>query len=381
MDFRLETCFGQLPDAEQHLAFNLTKEVGRCDGIDAFGEVQIQALTSGSPTAVHLLAWIDGHLAGYAQGEVSSDSVELAVHPHHRRQGVASAMIGHCLEGGIDHARPGTRSAPTSQMPATSREAANAHDTAGGVSRTSPGSQRQTRWWAHGDLPAAQAAARRLDLVPVRQMVKMTAPVDTAWTETTAQPPPGTQWHRFTPGSDEAAWVELNAAAFAGHPEQGQLTEQDLAWRMDQDWFDPEGFWLLRDQSGGSNYLGYIWTKVTAESAPASASQTTSGPLPSSDRGQRDPSAAGQPGQSDGGTGARYLGEIYAIGVHPEAQGRRLGTALLARGLERLAKAGVSQIDLYVEADNAPALAAYRRQGFETSQRHVQYARRVSAHR
>jgi len=172
------------------------------------------------------------------------------------------------------------------------------------------------------------------------------------------------------PGRDEAAWVELNAVTFASHPEQGQLTEQDLGWRMDQDWFDPQGFWLLADQTGDNNYLGYIWTKLTAGPAPTAAKKQKPA-RPASGKPAR-------PGQAGAGTGTGDLGEIYAIGVHPKAQGRRLGTALLGRGLEYLARAGVRQVDLYVEADNAPALAAYRRQGFEVTQRHVQYARPVS---
>jgi mycothiol synthase len=83
--------------------------------------------------------------------------------------------------------------------------------------------------------------------------------------------------------------------------------------------------------------VGYIWTKV-------------------------EPGLEGNP-----------QGEVYAIAVHPEAQGMRLGTRLLAAGLEHLTSRGIGRVILYVEAGNKPAIAAYRRQGFTVIERHVQY--------
>jgi mycothiol synthase len=182
--------------------------------------------------------------------------------------------------------------------------------------------------------------AEALGLAPAREMVKMAlhlAPeAARSQTQLRPPPPPGTAWHTFIKGQDEPAWLALNAAAFADHPEQGSLTAADLAWRTAQDWFNPNSFFLLKDQTSPHNptYLGYIWLKVQNE-----------------------------------------VGEVYAIGVHPDAQGRRLGTALLQRGLELLARAGINQVELYVEANNVPAMAAYHRQGFRVVQRHVQYAR------
>jgi len=149
-------------------------------------------------------------------------------------------------------------------------------------------------------------------------------------------PPKGVAWRSFQPGNDESAWLELNAAAFVHHPEQGGITLAGLEQRMRQDWFNPSGFILAvqTEPPGQNRLLGYHWTKVQ-----------------------------------------NGVAEVYGIGVHPDAQGRRLGTALLERGLEHLSRAGMGQVELYVEADNAPALAAYHRQGFAVSQRHVQYAR------
>jgi mycothiol synthase len=137
----------------------------------------------------------------------------------------------------------------------------------------------------------------------------------------------------FDAERDRAAWVELNKAAFADHPEQGKWTLLDLDRRMAERWFDPGGLimaFAATEETGRPS--GYVWTKVSGS-----------------------------------------LGEIYAIGVRPSVQGNRLGTRLLAAGLEHLERRGVAEIRLFVEADNKPAIAAYRSQGFRRTRRDVQY--------
>ncbi|MDR1799273.1 MAG: mycothiol synthase, partial [Bifidobacteriaceae bacterium] len=281
------------------------------------------ALAGGDPAVTHLLAWADGqsaHLVAYAQRDAAGESAELLVAPASRRQGLAGAMIAALSEG-----HPGLR------------------------------------WWAHGDLPAARATADALGFSPVRELWEMAAQRPAQGTlednrtasvqpATPAPAPGGHTIRRFQPGRDEDAWVELNAIAFADHPEQGKLTRTDLATRMAQDWFDPDGFFLL--EAPGGSLVGYIWTKVE---------RRLPGPGPQS--------------QTQAEAASPLEGEVYAIGLHPTAQGRRLGTALLEHGLNYLAGGGIGHLVLYVEADNAPAIAAYRHQGFQVRQRHVQYAR------
>lgn len=136
----------------------------------------------------------------------------------------------------------------------------------------------------------------------------------------------------FRPGEDDAAWLAVNAAAFASHPEQGRWTQADLDARKAEEWFDPAGF-LLAGRDG--ELLGFHWTKV----------------------------------HPDG------LGEVYVLGVSPAAQGLGLGSALLYRGLHHLESRGCPQTLLYVDGDNPGALHLYERSGFRRYDLDVQWAR------
>ena len=66
------------------------------------------------------------------------------------------------------------------------------------------------------------------------------------------------------------------------------------------------------------------------------------------------------------------------VGIDPAAQGQGLGRALTLAGLHHLQALGVEEVLLYVESDNAPALATYGRLGFTHADvdTHVMYARR-----
>lgn len=183
--------------------------------------------------------------------------------------------------------------------------------------------------WAMGHSPAAQALAARLRLVVSRELLVMTCPLDEPLPTTAV--PPGVTVRTFVVGQDEEAWLRLNARAFASHPEQGQLTRIDLDERLAQRWFDAEGFFLATHQG---QLVGFHWTKQH----PAE------------------------------------LGEVYVLGVDPEAGGRGLGKALLSRGLSHLRDRGNSRVQLYVEADHAQAVGLYSGYGFTVSSRDVMYA-------
>ncbi|GAB3038327.1 hypothetical protein GCM10027052_16950 [Parafrigoribacterium mesophilum] len=141
---------------------------------------------------------------------------------------------------------------------------------------------------------------------------------------------PGTTVSAFRPGIDDAAWLAVNAAAFASHPEQGKLTQSDLNARKAEDWFDKHDFLLLWDRGA---LIGFCWLKVDGD-----------------------------------------VGEFYAVGIAPHRQGEGLGRVLVEAGFARLAERGIRTSNLYVEADNEPALRLYRSYGFRDYTVDVQYA-------
>ena len=187
------------------------------------------------------------------------------------------------------------------------------------------------RVWAHGDHPAARILAARHGLAPVRTLLQLRAevPPKTVSEAESAAGRPG-RVAAFRPGIDDAAWLAVNAAAFAAHPEQGKLTQRDLDAREAEDWFETGDFLLLWD---GDELIGFCWLKV------------------------------------DGG-----IGEFYAVGIAPNRQGEGLGRVLVEAGFARLADRGIRTSNLYVEADNEPALRLYRSFGFGDYTVDVQYA-------
>lgn len=193
-----------------------------------------------------------------------------------------------------------------------------------------------TSAWAHGDLPGSAALARRHGLAPVRELRRMRLDAAGLAALPPASLPDGTRLRGFRVGRDEEAWLALNADAFADHPEQGSLTRADLEDRIAQDWFEADGL-LLAEEADGT-LLGYHWTKVT--------------PTP-------------------GGDGAE--GEVYAVGVSSRAQGRGLGRALTLAGLHHMAGRSVEAVDLYVDADNVPAVRLYDSLGFALAAADVQH--------
>ncbi len=198
------------------------------------------------------------------------------------------------------------------------------------------GIERQGAVWAYGDLPAARAVAARLHLHPTRVLLQLRRPLPVDPPPSAA--PPGVRIRTFEPGRDEAAFLRVNARAFATHPEQGRLDLAGLRAEMTQDWFDPAGFFLAVTDPG-DELLGFHWTKIHPH----------------------DPDTA------------RPIGEIYVLGVDPDAGVRGLGGVLAEAGLRHLAARGLTTVLLYVEQDNDRAVRLYRRLGFEVHRTNVVY--------
>jgi mycothiol synthase len=198
-----------------------------------------------------------------------------------------------------------------------------------GLATTEPG---ELTAWSHGDHPAAQALADRLGFVRDRELWVMRRP--TALPLPAAEPPPGVTVRGFEP-ADAEALLAVNAAAFAHHPEQGEMSADDLAERMAEPWFDPAG--LLLAVGPGGALLGFHWTK-----------------------------------QHDADRG-----EVYVVGVSPAAHGQGLGRLLTIAGLRHLADRRTTEVHLFVESDNTPALRLYSGLGFTHAREdtHVQFRR------
>jgi len=199
---------------------------------------------------------------------------------------------------------------------------------------------RPVRLWAHGAQSVAHAAAARLGLTGVRVLLQLRRSLtDLELPDPTEEPlPDGVRIRTFALGQDERPWLAVNARAFAHHPEQGSWTAADLTARVEADWFDPAGFFVA-ERAG--RLIGYHWTKVHRDLEPP-------------------------------------LGEVYVLGVDPDAQGLRLGRALLVSGLRYLRDLGLPAVLLYTDASNTAAMTLYTKLGFEVFGTDTQYARDVA---
>ncbi|MFI2293530.1 mycothiol synthase [Isoptericola sp. NPDC019571] len=298
------------------------------DGVAPLSEQPLLRLGTDADWLTHVVARDDeGAVVGYLQVDRGGDdaSAELVVHPDHRRRGVGGVLL-----------RTAERDA---RLPMFSG---------------APGQRgKPLRVWAHGDLSAARAFAAAHGYEAARELLVLARPLGPDDAARDVPDLPGLSLRTFRPDADDEAWVRLNARAFADHPEQGRLTVDDLHDRRREPWFDADGFFLVvpgDDAAGpGSEPLGFLWTKVEND----------------------------QPDNSR--DGESRSGEIYAVGVSPDAQGRGLGRALTAVGLRHLARVGCDRAVLYVDGDNAPALATYASAGFERAAVDVQYARPTGA--
>ena len=246
---------------------------------------QRRALRMQPEALVALAARRHGQLIGYGQAVRDRDtwSMELVVHPEHRAGSLAADLLGATID-------------------------AVAHQGGGHLTL-----------WLFKVSAAADQIAADCGLRPTREVCQMRRPL----------PAPAELGRRvpvtpLRPGVDDAAWVALNNRAFAGHPEQGAWTVDELHARMAESWFDAGGF-LLHRRDG--RLAGWCWTKVHRDHQPP-------------------------------------RGEIYVIGVDPDFQGLGLGRGLVLAGLDHLASVGLAHAMLYVDGDNAPAIGLYRALGF-----------------
>ena len=267
------------------------------DGVRPLSEEsELRLQHGGPPGGGDLVVHDGGELAGYARYDVGTDGgveAELVVHPAVRRRGHGRTLLGRLIE------------------------------------LTGP---RALSVWAHGDLPGSAELLAPHGFSRARVLLQMRR--ELAGIEPDPRPalPEGIHVEAFRPGRDEAAWLRVNARAFAAHPEQGSWTPDDLLLREKEPWFDADGFLLAwrGDPDAGGELLGSHWTKV----------------------------------HPPGDVAAEPVGEVYVLGIDPAAQGLRLGTALTDLGLAHLRSRGLGEVLLYVEEENAAAVRLYEGRGF-----------------
>ncbi|AYJ48528.1 mycothiol synthase [Rhodococcus sp. P1Y] len=195
-----------------------------------------------------------------------------------------------------------------------------------------------TRIWAHGNLEPAQSVARSLGLEIARELLQLRRPLATPELPDVALQQ-GISLRTYRGHQDDAELLRVNNAAFSWHPEQGGWTGKDIEERRNEGWFDPAGVFLAFEE-GTDTLLGFHWTKVH----PAEA-------------------------------GEDEIGEVYIVGIDPQAQGRGLGRILTLAGLHYLKSRNLTDVLLYVEADNAAAVHTYERLGFTRFHVDAAYAR------
>jgi mycothiol synthase len=287
------------PD-ESAAVLALASEAAAVDGSQALSEQFRLSVRAREHDGVdHLLATgAGGELVGYAQSRTGDGppSGELVVAPAARRSGVGSTLLASLPDG--------------------------------------------IRQWSHATGAAADGAAafaRANGLVAVRSLHVMGRSLrdGPAWPSASLDPRYAVR--SFEPGRDEDAWLALNAAAFAHHPEQGSLRRADLDQRMAEPWWDPAGLILVVEADDPDVIAASHWTKV-------------------------DP-----PGGD--------VGEVYVVAVSPDRQGQGLGRAVTVLGLDHLRSLGLDRVVLYVDEDNVAAVRTYAALGFVDVEVHRQYAR------
>lgn len=285
-----------LAEPEQDAVREIVAVARAADGIAPVGE---QALRELAGQRSHHILVTDprdpNSVIGYlnlSPGRDGADATaELVVRPDSRRRGIGTALLRAATE------RSGGR----------------------------------VRFWAHGTMPGARAITDALELRVARELIQMQRSLLDVPKYVVPQ---GISIRTYSSAEDHPELLRVNNAAFSWHPEQGGWTDSDVAGRIGEPWFDPEGLFLAFDETTGV-LLGFHWTKVH-DAAEQAAGAT---------------------------------GEVYVVGVDPAAQGRGLGRLLTLIGIEYLARrlGPDSAVMLYVESDNAAAVRTYKGLGFTVS--------------
>lgn len=297
----------------RHSVQRLVAEAERSDGSSPISDQTLLAASRGERVAVGVRhASDDAELV--AVGLVGAGEIDLVVTPDLRGQRIGTALLGALLSE--------ARDAGTSRTPGAGPDADTHSDAV-----ATPA----LRAWAHGENPAAVALLSRAGFTPVRTLYRLA--LDPGLLPTPhAQGPRSAIADPFmlasidpSDATQAIAWLDVNGAAFADHPEQGALTLDDFVALGLEPWFNAKDLLFAWDTRSPGTLAGFTWIKT---------------------RGRET--------------------ELYVIGVHPRYAGQGLGRALLNATLLRMAELRPERVTLYVDGENERAIDLYRRVGFVT---------------
>lgn len=244
----------------------------------------------GDLRARHLIGMEDEKIIGYVHldltDEVSGPSAQVIVHPEFRNLGYGKQLLQRAL-----------------------LDAGNS-----------------LRLWSHGENAMARKLAESVGMKEVRTLFQMRRSLLSAIEP--AVFPPSYVVSTFNRETDEHDWLEANREIFAQHPEQGIWTARDFEIRMKEEWFNPEGFFIIKVDN---EIAGFSWTKVHSHSH---------------------------------GHDHVPLGEIYVLGVSPSHRKKGLAKALTLHCLAYLRSRGLLEAMLYVNKLDTAALSLYETCGF-----------------
>lgn len=331
------TAYKDLPDhaGVMEQVQRLLRDVAEHDGVAALSEAFLRGLSEPSRKHAHVVAADD---QGEVVGVLAIDPervVELAVSPRRRHRGVATSLFKGLsselgITGAIDVWAHGDGA--EAQRFVDSLDARRTRELLKMAVDCAPGSAK-AREFAEGAKAARQTVeAADLEVMTYREAVD-----------------------RFGQEAADSEWLRVNNEAFAWHPEQGGQSLEQLKSAQDTDWFDPDGMWMLWQfdknssaervgvECDGGEYrcVGFHWTKIPMEEQ-----------------------------RKDEGTRA---GEVYVVCLADEARGKKLGGPITLIGMGALLEQGAGVIELYVEGDNAPAVATYHNLGFSVVHTDVVY--------
>jgi mycothiol synthase len=337
---------GRLTPADVHAVHELVERTTAADGTAPLSEHVLLHLPHGGDAQVrNLLVRPEGdqsrpgRVLAYAHLDVTDavegSSAEVVVAPAARGRGIGRALV----EALLTHSPDG-----------------------------------RLRLWAHGDSAAAAALAASLGFDRSRVLLQMRRPLTTPLPDVVL--PDGVALRTFRPGKDEQAWTELNNRAFASHPDQGGWDLREVRLREQEPWFDPAGFFLAeRVVDGSPRLVGFHWTKVHGghghgepHAHAGTQAHARAEDVPSEHHDHPEHEHHDHP----------PIGEVYVVGVDPSEQGRGLGPALTLAGLHSLRHRGLSEVLLYVDESNVPAVRTYERLGFSRHATDVMYRREAS---